>query len=294
MHNALYSSLFPSLEIVQLVESAKSGEDIRRAKEALQSLQRSFNESVDTLPSFDQKSYSGQLAQMSKAVSEKEAQVAPKPKFSFKDKARARQAAAGSSAGASGSAASTSDSTAPAKALSQHVPAESSVADVHNTLHTVQRRAGGLIIDRVLNSVIAAESADAHAPSSCHVHNVDRSIINLGLINGSLFLYNISNSIIIAECHQVGATLISWAQNTHNMQFRIHNSNNVTIALSTSSTAILESCTQLTFVKHKDSAPQVSDFDSPISSTNYKYSEDSGKIAEICSSPALAQLAYLA
>ncbi|TIA88283.1 hypothetical protein E3P99_02673 [Wallemia hederae] len=265
-------------EIVQLVESAKSSEDIRRAKEALQSLQRSFNESVDTLPSFDQKSYSGQLAQMGKAVSEKEAQVAPKPKFSFKDKARARQAAAGSSAGASGSAAGTGDSTAPAKALSQHVPAESSVTDVHNTLHTVQRHAGGLIIDRVSNSVIAAESADAHSPSSCHVHNVDRSIINLGRINGSLFMYNISNSIIIAECHQ----------------FRIHNSHNVTIALSTSSTAILESCTQLTFVKHGDSAPKVSDFDSPISSTNYNFSEDSDKIAEICSGPALAQLAFLA
>ncbi|TIA84535.1 hypothetical protein E3P92_03450 [Wallemia ichthyophaga] len=268
-------------DILRLVDAAQSGCEIRQARVELYSLQKTFNDAVDLLPSFDQKSYSTQLVQIASILNEKEAAVAPKPKFSFKDKARARQAASvtTASAGSAGNA-----SIGPAKTtLDQHLHPhnhESALAatDIHHTLHIINAHQGGLTVDRVSDSVLVAP-ADTHSPSSCHIHNVERSIINLIRVDGSLFLNNINHAIIIAECHQ----------------FRIHKSHNVTIALSISSTAIMESCTNITFVKHPKATniPVVSDFDDPVSSSNFTCSENTGRVEDIVKQPTLAQLAYL-
>lgn len=191
------------LDIVRLVDGAQSGSEIKQAKEALYTLQKTFNESVDILPSYDQKSYSGQLAQIGRALSEKEAAVAPKPKFSFKDKVRARQAASESAGKASNAAA------APHKTLDQHLDNQTSASselaamDIKDMLHIINGHQGGLTVDRVTNSVLVAASADADSPSSCHIHNVEQSIVNVGRVNGSLFLNNVNHAIIVAESQQV-------------------------------------------------------------------------------------------
>ncbi|TIC27065.1 hypothetical protein E3Q11_02754 [Wallemia mellicola] len=231
-------------ELLRLVENATNINDIQSTRAKLGVMQTKFNESADILPAYDQKSYTVQLAELTRILAEKQATVTPAPRFSFRKKSHAKKM----------NVAQNSPTVQQTPPLEKHLDNTSVViADISNEV--CDKGVLGSLVVRNIESIVAR----IVRTSGCHAHNIRKCIINFGNIDGSLFLQNITNAIIVANCHQ----------------FRMHASENVVVCLKTTSTAVIEDCKGIVFVKHpkSDSIPSVSDFDSPLSSDNFTTSE---------------------
>lgn len=74
----------------------------------------------------------------------------------------------------------------------------------------------------------------------------------------------------------------------------MHASKNVVVCLKTTSTAVIEDCKGIEFVKYpkSDNIPSVSDFDSPLSSDNFTTSERYDGIDDIFDGLDINHLTY--
>lgn len=152
-------------------------------------MQTKFNESADILPAYDQKSYTVQLAELTRILAEKQATITPAPRFSFRNKTHAKKT----------NTAQNSPSVKQNTPLEKHLDNTPSViADISNEV--CDKGALGSLVVRDIESVVVRIAK----ASGCHAHNIRKCIINFGNIDGSLFLQNITNAIIVADCHQVG------------------------------------------------------------------------------------------
>ncbi|KAG7093532.1 hypothetical protein E1B28_007204 [Marasmius oreades] len=101
-----------------------------------------------------------------------------------------------------------------------------------------------------------------HELPAVHIHNASNSLIVLTNVSGSAILHDVHDSILIISSHQ----------------FRIHNSSNTRINLTTQSTPIIEHSSGLTF-----NVTDVQDFShvKPTPSPNWRFDDNSVDVSSI-------------
>lgn len=136
-------------------------------------------------------------------------------------------------------------------------------------LHDVDSSIVDLHSEPLLPGLTQERSANKTKLSSIFVNGMTNTAVFADRVEGSMFVSKVENSLIIAACQQVrfparyytkewGLTILE--------QFRMHDSKNCTVLLSTPSRPVIEQCTDIRFSEYPDELVDEAEDQAPVSS----------------------------
>ncbi|KAK5130075.1 hypothetical protein LTR08_002508 [Meristemomyces frigidus] len=239
-------------------------------------LSDAVRDAASIIPAYDQRSYGQALKTLTTKLEEARSSFAPRPKFSFKSAglsslglqknasaisigdaaelaSQKRRLVPGHSSGVS---TESSMATTPAKLRS---PAPERGEDENlptDRAETLPQQSTAIKIDDLENVHFVLPPSDGYATSSGTVSNLRRCVVNLSSPTSSghplagLTLKNITNSLIICG-HVSGAAHLTNVKSSTivvaSRQFRMHESHDCDVYLSTTSRPIIEDCSAVRF-----------------------------------------------